>query len=172
MVELVRHSALGGYRREAGGLVVQEVVDFGLTVLAFREEGAVERAFEVALPPVGQSVVAGGVRFLRVGEDHVFALGVADAPLGDASGVYATDQSDGWVMVRLTETESGQVRERLSLLCMLDLHGGVFGDGAVARTLMEHTGVVIFQEGLDFVLLWPRSYGRALVEALERVLSA
>jgi len=68
--------------------------------------------------------------------------------LGNAA--YCTDQSDSWVSLSL----SGPLaRTALERICPIDLHANSFAVNTVARTTMEHLGVVITRTDEDEFLL-------------------
>ena len=158
-------------------------------------------AFAVALPAVGSSVVTGrDERLLGLQHDRLFVLFAADRDADpeallrerlagpDATGtddardtapgengahartlLYSSDQSDAWAMLRLDGPDSRRVLERL---CPLDLHPDSFPEGAVARSLVEHLGVIVLREAQNaFLLLSPRSSARDFLHEIEITLS-
>jgi len=64
--------------------------------------------------------------------------------LGD--NAYCTDQSDSWVTLELTGPNALHALERI---CPVDLRPDIFTVGSVARTTMEHLGVIIARVGED-----------------------
>ena len=76
-----------------------------------------------------------------------------------------TLQSDNWVGVRISGTRS---RDALERICPLDLHPDVFGIDQVARTVMEHLGVIILREDKDsFLMLSASSSAKSFLHAIE-----
>ena len=92
-----------------------------------------------------------------------FAKGLSEA-LGETASV--TDQSDGWIQLRIVGPQARGVLEKL---CPLDLHPEVFSVGSVARTAMEHLGVIVARsdEASSFRLLTARSSARSFLHALQ-----
>lgn len=79
--------------------------------------------------------------------------------------IFLNDQSDSWMMLRMSGTRCRQALERI---CPLDLHPDMFELDDVARTVMEHLSVVILRESEDgFLLLSPRSSARSFVHEIE-----
>jgi len=68
--------------------------------------------------------------------------------LGDSA--YCTDQSDSWVSLEVSGPLATSALERI---CPIDLHPTEFAVGAVARTTMEHLGVIITRTGDDQYLM-------------------
>ncbi len=81
---------------------------------------------------------------------------------------YLTDQSDGWVALRLGGERASAALERL---CPLDLHPSVFGVGAAARTTMMHMAVIIVRKPESFLLLTPRSMADTAFAEIRRSLT-
>ena len=70
-----------------------------------------------------------------------------------------------WVMLEISGPKS---REALARLCTLDLHADTFAEGEVARTMMEHLGVIILRNAPDsFILLSARSSAKSFLHAVE-----
>jgi sarcosine oxidase subunit gamma len=68
-------------------------------------------------------------------------------------------------MLRVSGPKSRIALERI---CPLDLHPSTFPQGRVARTLMEHLGVIILHEGPDtYLLLSARSSAGSFLHAVE-----
>lgn len=181
---LAPSSALGGIDRNYDGLRLQELTDLALVSAAIPRGGAepfaasIETAYAAELPAVGRVTWSGdghirllglqpGLLFIlyedQNGEIGPFARDhVADA-LGNVG--YTTDQSDSWVALRLSGPAS---RRALQYLCPLDLHPDRFPEDAVARTVMEHLGVIIIAEGPEgFLLLSARSSANSLLHAVD-----
>lgn len=168
-----------GFRQEFDGLEIAEVADLAIVSIATPQgrdaelARAVSGAYGIALPSVGASVEADAdeIRFLGLQPGQCFALFERrdDRPvetitrkLSDSG--YYTDQSDSWAVLRLSGT---RCREALERICPLDLHVETFVTGAVARTAMEHLGVIIFRDGEDsFLLLSARSSAPSFLHAV------
>jgi sarcosine oxidase subunit gamma len=173
---LKARTPLDGLRRRFDGIEIAEPPQMGLVSLAPPQggeaalEAALGEAYGLDLPEVGRSHEVGGVRLLGVQRDQFWliwphetpdALAEARARLGEAA--YMTDQSDAWAMLRLFGSRAPLALERI---CMLDLEA--LPDGAVARTLMEHLGIILLREGREaFLLLSARSSARSFLHAVE-----
>lgn len=179
-MNLIPQFPLGGMHLEIGALTITEVTDRAIVSIAVPKKGrnklakAVAAKYKGKLPAIGlstQTEVANG-RFLGMQQDQYFLLwDQADgnpieqvtARLG-ARG-YFTDQSDAWVMIRFSGPDS---RDALARICPIDLHPDRFLMGQVARTVMEHLGVIIVREDDDtFLLMSPRSSAGSFLHALK-----
>ncbi|WP_169054055.1 sarcosine oxidase subunit gamma family protein [Nitratireductor sp. XY-223] len=179
MPSLVANSPLGDFRQEFDGLEVAEVTGLAIVSIATphgREAelaGAVLDAWGIEFPPVGASIesTAGEIRILGLQPGQVFALFQRDderpaeaiaRKIGDYG--YYTDQSDSWAILRISGDRS---REALERICALDLHPDVFKTGGVARTVMEHLGVIVLRDKDDaFLLLSARSSAPSFLHAV------
>ena len=137
--------------------------------------GALKTVYGIELPAVGRAAVAGkdNASFLRLAQDQMFVLfsppasGKPTDPVGAALGetAYLTDQSDGWAALRI---EGAQSRPALERICPLDLDPRTFPPGTVARTVMEHLGVIMLCETADkYLLLSARSSADDFLHAVE-----
>jgi sarcosine oxidase subunit gamma len=128
---------------------------FGLaTVLARRgsSQALVQRARErygMELPTGPKLAAASGVAFAGTGPDAWLAMaerggnGFAAKLMSDLQGVASvSDQSDGYVLIRLT---GARVRDALSKLVPIDLHPRAFKAGDVASTVASHIGVTLWR---------------------------
>ena len=173
-------SPLDGYSRKFADITLAEVVDTAIVSIAFPFDSVtalqdkVTKAYSTSLPDCGDSTVSkdGWVRFLGVQSNQIFALFDVDRKnavnvlanqLGNSG--YYTDQSDSWVMLRLSGPEVLTVLERS---CPLDLSPDIFGPGRVARTAMEHLSTIILRERFEnFFFMSPRSSARSFLHVLE-----
>jgi len=177
---LTARSPLGGVQLDFDGVTIAEVSNMAIVSLATPHGGedalakAVRSAYGTGLPAVGQSAKskAGGARFLGLARDQAFLL--FDEPGGNPldaiakdviEAAYLTDQSDSWAILRISGPKARAALERI---CPLDLHPSAFPEGHVARTMMEHLGVIILREGPDtFLLMSARSYAGSFLHAVE-----
>jgi sarcosine oxidase subunit gamma len=177
---LAARSPLGGVELEFDGVALREVTGMAIISIATplgNDEAlakAVRSAYGIACPAVGHSVAskAGKARILGLAQDQMFLI--FDDPGGDplpavsdkfADKAYLTDQSDSWAMIRITGPKARTALERI---CPLDLHPSAFPEGRVARTVMEHLGVIILHEAPDtFLLMSARSYAGSFLHAVE-----
>ncbi|MEL7114449.1 MAG: sarcosine oxidase subunit gamma [Pseudomonadota bacterium] len=169
-------SPLGGYDRDIGGLRIAEDPRLALVSLALPRDGeaaaeaAIQAAFGVALPPVGQSSVNQGKRLIRMSPDQAMLAFESDAPLAEpevrkalGDTVYTTNQTDAWAALRVSG--AGMVRA-LERLCPLDLEA--LAVDAAERTMFEHMGVIVIRETETAVLLLtPSTTARSFLHAVE-----
>lgn len=177
---LTATTPLAGLDKELGGVHLREATGKALVSIAIPQGGqseleqALDKAWQVAIPAVGHSVLTadGSNRLMAMQADQLFlladyegdqAVAMVAEQLGDSG--YYTDQSDSWAMLQVSGTASRKALERI---CPIDLHADVFAEGAVARTAMEHMGVIIVRNGKDsFLLLTMRSLAGSLLHAVE-----
>ena len=136
---------------------------------------ALQGAYTIDLPVVGRTAVSAttNATLLRLARDQMFVLfpqpasgrptdAIADA-LGDTA--YLTDQSDSWAALRIA---GSNCRAALERICPLDLDAATFPPGMVARTAMEHLGVIMVCEAADtYLLLSARSSADDFLHAVE-----
>lgn len=136
---------------------------------------ALQSAYDIETPSVGRAALSAkdSAMFLRLAQDQMFVLfmppagGKPTAPLSTALGdtAYLTDQSDSWAALRI---EGPRSRAALERICPLDLAPGNFPPGTVARTVMEHLGVIMLCEAVDkYLLLSARSSADNFLHAVE-----
>ena len=184
LVPLAAKGVLDAPTAAVGGCRIAELSDASLVSIAFapsrREsvDGALASALGVGLPVVGRAATGGdGTRLLGLQRDQLWCAfehveGPADVALaerlgGDPHGLRLTDQGDGWTRLRLDGDATLATLERL---CPLDLAIDAFPIGAVARTVVEHLGVVVLRTGeAAFELYTPRSSAGSFVHALSAV---
>ncbi len=166
MVEttLTAEPFLDGYSRVFGDTSLTEITDLALVSVAIplggdaKAESAMSNAFGVNIPEIGGSVVAkNNCRILRLSRDQLFVVFSRDTPDAETlvsrqlnNTVYTTDQSDVWVGLEISGPDALPALERI---CPIDLHSTKFGPGAVARTAMEHLGVIIVRTGQSAYLM-------------------
>ncbi|WP_179188310.1 sarcosine oxidase subunit gamma [Kiloniella majae] len=177
---LTANSPLDGFSRDFVGVSIIEVNDRAIVSLAVPKDGekeltnALASSYQIELPKTGMlsfSTRDNAVLF-NMAQDQYFlvfdyagntATSVVYSHLNDAA--YLTDQSDSYVIVRVSGTDSRRLLERI---CPLDIHPSVFPIGSVARTVMEHLGAIIIHDAEDsFLLLSARSSARSFLEAIE-----
>lgn len=138
-------------------------------------KAALESAFSIDLPDVGRTAATSkdAAIFARLARDQLFVLftppadGRPTAAIANALGdtAYLTDQSDSWASLRMA---GNNCRAALERICPLDLHAAAFPPGTVARTVMEHLGVIIVCEAADtYLLLSARSSADDFLHAVE-----
>lgn len=185
--QLYTTHALGGrepLRETLPGIDMEEVAGRCLVSVAARRGAgdrlreAVRAGFAVDLPGPGRMAAGPQTTFAWTGQGQWFADAAQTAApdledalrraVGDTASL--TEQSDAWVRLRLS---GPGVRPALERLCMLDLDDAAFAQGSVARTVMEHLGVVILRPGPYLWELWSaRSSARSCVHALRTAATA
>ncbi len=170
---------LGGYSRNFDGVDLFEISHLAMIAMATPkgDESALARqlkqVYQLDLPEVGQWCLSGidHTQFLRLQNDLCFVVfdysadRAVDQFAKKISDAYFSDQSDSWVMLRLTGEKSCEV---LARICPIDLHPDVFKPGSVARTVMEHISAMIVCEcENEYTLMAPRSYAASFLHAIE-----
>lgn len=139
---------------------------------------ALKKLLGVSLPKPGQASVKGEVAVLSVAASQWFVRfpeAEADmaASIHEIMGELAaiTDQSDSWVEVILSGPNVHQKMERLS---PINLSSDAFPVGSIARTSIEHLGVIIMRPeddadgdsgGTRLLILSPRSSVGSFIHA-------
>lgn len=105
------------------------------------------------------------MRVVWAGNRQYFLMGaLAIMPPALENALHFTDQSDGWLGLRI---KGAQASEVLSRLCGLDFHAGAFGSGHAARAPLEGMLAVICcenpQEG-RYTIHFQRSSARSFVD--------
>ncbi len=173
-------SPLNGYHREFEGVSLVEITNKALVSIATpiggeaKLAGAIRKAFNIKIPQVGSSTKSEKNEAILLGmqPDQLFLYFDYSGDNADTfisqqlkNTGYYSDQSDSWAMVCLTGPKARSALERI---CPLDLHSDAFGEGKVARTVMEHLGVIIHRVAGDaFILFSARSSVRSFFHALE-----
>jgi len=186
---LVALSPLNGFHLEADGAECREEPGYAIASVTAANgnmkklSDAITSAFGVALPAPGKAVAIGngkanskGDMILSSARDQVFICRQTKpethlAHVIKACGHVAsiTDQSDAWARLSLTGSACPMIMERL---CAVDTRLGAFPPGSVARTSLEHMGVIVIRQSASaamkhhFILLTPRSSAHDLAHAL------
>ena len=171
---------LNNFASDFEGTGLREVSDLAIISIAVPQGGRaglqrkLAAAFAVDLPDVGRYNKAAKteVRLLGLQQDQYFLTYPRDiedpftdaaARLGDAG--YYTDQSDSWAVLEIKGPSALAALERV---CALDLSAETFPNNAVARTVMEHLGVILLRKNRDhFQLMSPRSSAANFLHMLE-----
>ncbi len=157
---LTARSAFAKQPNQHAGLTLDAIEPPAIVSIAIPNGGeaalvaALQGAYNIDLPAVGQTVISDDATFLRLARDQMFVLfpqpangrptdAVADV-LGETA--YLTDQSDSWATLRIA---GGNCRAALERICPLDLDAAIFPPGTVARTAMEHLGVIVLCEAAE-----------------------
>ncbi len=150
---------LGGYACAFGDTILSEITDMALISVAMPLNGmdklqaSVQTLWGVVLPAPGTcaTTLDGKTRLLCQSPDSFLAL-LSDPPGPAMEGLkgagYTTDQSDNWVILRLSGPLCLPALERI---CPIDLN--TLSTDNFTRTTMEHLGVIILRQGPDDVML-------------------
>ena len=170
MADLAARSAgVGHFPVEAGSVEAVEVIPDGLwSVMPLKGcEAAVGEALRCGWPEPGRAVEEGGVRAIWFGREAAMVTGAAPEGLGGLAAV--TDQTDAWVVVRLSGPAAEDV---LARLVPIDLRERAFPEGSAARTLLGHMSVGVLRAGGAFEILAFRSMAGTLAHELGRAMRA
>ena len=177
MVDLIAKSPVEGLvPAEVGTVRLEDVTPDQMTSVA-PFKGKVKAASEVLKGEMGNPTPAplrstgkDGARLIWFGQNLTMVLGALDgAKLAGIAAV--TDQSDGWVVLRL---EGADAEGTLARLTPLDLRLSVFKRGHTARSELQHMMASITRTGANsFDIMVMRSMARTavhdLTEAAKRV---
>lgn len=169
---------LAGTNLSIGDVLLKAPKDMALVSIALplgseaAAEKAIASAYSTALPAIGKTAAAGDATLMRLGPDQAFVLFPHPTPdaerevAGKLKGAaYTTDQTDVWCVLDVSGPDSRTALERI---CPLDLHDSGFAVGDVARTAMEHLGVIITRTGPDsWRLLSASSSAGSFLHAVE-----
>jgi len=177
---LTARPPLAGHEKTIGGIRLRAPADLALVSIALPLGGeetahrAITAASGCALPDVGKAAATPKreAHLLRMGVDQALVLFAHPAPDADsavatalAGLAYTTDQTDVWAIL---EMSGSRARTALERICPLDLHDGAFAVMDVARTVMEHLGVIILRTGEEsWLLMSASSSAGSFVHALE-----
>ena len=177
-LKLEAFSPLEGYNNDFGSVQVEEVTGKALVSIAepldrkTKLKTAIKKSLGAEWPKIGSSTNSSkGYQLLGVQSDMIFAFfdhpdGLADKPIKSQlkDNAYCTDQSDAWCMIKI----SGEgVYTALERICPLNLNPDAFKVGSVARTSMEHLGVVILKtDENSFILMGATSSADDLLHAV------
>ena len=169
---------LAGYKQDFETVQVEELTNKALVSIAeplnikTKLRTALKKYTGAEWPQIGKSTQSKkGYQLFGIQSDMVFALfdhpgGLADAAIKHAlkDTAYCTDQSDAWVMIKV----SGEgVYSALERICPINISTPAFEIGSLARTQMEHLGVVIVKDEKDsFILMGASSSADDLLHAI------
>ncbi|CUH77854.1 sarcosine oxidase subunit gamma [Tropicibacter naphthalenivorans] len=151
-----------------GALTLEEVLPGEITSIApFRgQRKAVTQALLAALgvgfPEANCLTRKGELRCVWMGRDLAFLMGARlTADLGGLAAV--TDQSDGWIVLKLSGAGAEDV---LARLVPADLRAAAFPEGAAIRTQLGHMNVSVARTGGGLQIMGFRSMARTLVQEI------
>ena len=177
---LIFKTPLGDYQRNFDGVSLEELTNLAIVSIAIPLGGedaltkALKEGFGATLAKAGEVSRSenGLFRFLGIARDQMFAIfehaepnavNIISGKLKDSA--YYTLQSDNWLVLRLT---GPRCRDVLGRICLLDLDPKVFPEGKVARTVMDHLGVIIIPDSVNaFILISASSSATSLLHSLE-----
>lgn len=130
---------------------------------------AVSRALGLPFPAPLQSISAGDLRCVWVGQGEALLMGALPDPSLCAYAA-VVDQSDAWAIVTLTGKGGDEV---LARLVPVDMRLCAFGVGATVRTQLGHMNASITRlDDETFMIAVFRSMAGTLVHDLRRALEA
>ncbi len=176
---LTAQEPFGELQMNANGVTLSGIIGKVLVSAAIPNGGeqafvkALQNGYGADVPAPGRTAQsADGTLLIGLQRDQIFLLfdrsdewpeHVVAKKMGKSA--YLTDQSDGWVMARMSGT---RCREALERICRLDLAPTIFAQGMAARTVMEHLNVIVLRDGNDsYLLMSPRSSADSFCHALE-----
>lgn len=163
MVELIAEGALTGLPVTLGRATLAAYDPGRVTAIAPFPGRAVP-----GFPAPGQIVRQGAAEWVWAGRGTAFVLG--DAPHDLAGQAAVTDQSDGWIWVRLSGADAVPV---LARLVPLDLRPQGFAVGSSARSTLGHLPVLLVRRAPDvFQIAAFRSMAGSLVHDLTGAMRA
>lgn len=162
MPDLIAKPALGVAPVTHAGTTLAEAEMPQMTSIAPYpgQAAAVAQALGMAFPAPNCVTESDGARLVWAGRDMAFLIGGA-VPGGLPAAV--TDQSDGWVALRLS---GGQAVDVLARLVPLDLRA--VARGQALRTALNHLPLILIAEGEGaFTLLTFRSMAQTAWHEVE-----
>ena len=176
------YTALDDFSEDMHGVNVVEVTNKGIVSIAIPNASkaafskAVTKNYKVDLPEVGlfTNSKIDNAHFLGLQQDQLFVLfdydgdrAVEEITSKVNSGkqqVYLSDQSDSWVIMRVSGENCLSALERIS---PIDIHPSAFPVGSVARTSMEHMATIIIHESEgSYLMLSLRSFAQSFLHAV------
>ena len=170
-----------GFKKEnIGDLSIEEITNYSIVSIAVPDKNekvlsnSIFSYYGINLPNVGKSSISevDNARVLGMQPSQYFIIfqttninpKIHIEKIINKLG-YLTDQSDSWSSIKLTGFESKKALERI---CPIDLNDEVFKINDVARTNMEHIGVIIIKlTSNEFLLLSPRSSSHSFYHSIK-----
>lgn len=181
MIKISPQHRLGGYEKTFSGTKLKEEINLNLMSIAAPNADPkpvsklMQKALKLSWPEIGttNSSAKPKISFLGLQNDMIFAAFNSASDADKLAKIfngkaYMTNQSDAWIGLSLSGPLARAALERIS---QLDLHPDSFAQGAVARTAMEHLGVIIWRTGKDaFTLISATSSAESFLHAIEESL--
>jgi hypothetical protein len=161
-----------GLPKSIGAARLEEWLPGPITALSpyAGQHAAVDAALQplgLAFPGPNAMLASGAGRMVWTGRAQAFLIGV---PCPDVPGAAITDQSDGWVGLRLSGPSA---RDVLARLVPLDLRDSAFGVGTAARSMLGHMPLVLMRPAPDvWEVLTFRSMARTALHELAEAMTA
>jgi len=170
VAELIAKTPAEGLLPEtAGTMTLTEILPARMTSVApfkGREKAAsaaLKAACGMTMPGPNRVTGKEGARAVWMGQGQVFVLG-PDVPADISQHAALTDQSDGWVVMRLHGAGAEDVLARLA---PIDLRATVFKRGHTARTTLLHMMMSVTRSGANsFDIMVMRSFAQTAVQDL------
>ena len=176
---LTASSPLNGAKFQLKNIEITEITNLSIISIATPKEGTDQLSkiilenYKTNLPDLGKVTksIDNKVRFLSIAPDQFFLLydhTILNDPMYLKNifdhRAYYTDQSDGWVILQVEGKNICNIFERI---CSINLSETTFPQNSVARTIMEHIGVILFREELNkFLLFSARSSANSFYEMI------
>ena len=126
-----------------------------------------KKSHGLAIPRVGRATGREGARALWFGQ-HTLLVGAKPDEKLTNFGIL-TDQSDAWVILRMS---GGSIEDVLMRLSPVDVRLKVFKSGDVVRTSLMHVNVTLHRVGTDTIDVYGfRSMAKTLCHELTQALS-
>lgn len=169
MVNLIAKDPLeGGLPLQVGKAHLQEMMPQAITSVTAGATSRLDlfnKASGVAFPGPGRSSGDDNARAVWMAPETCYFLGHAISMI---EGYALTDQSDGWVVLRLAGEDA---RDVLARLTPVDLRPDHFGLGQTARTLLGHMQASITRvDDNSYDLMVFRSMAQTALHDLSRAM--
>jgi len=161
-----------GLPLNVGAVLLEEWQPGPITALSpfAGQQGAIDAALRplgLAFPAPNGMQASDAGRIVWTGRQQAFLIG---APCPAIAGAAVTDQSDGWVGLRLSGTGA---RDVLVRLVPLDLRDHAFGVGTAVRSLLGHMPLILMRPAPDlWEVLTYRSMARTAVHELAEAMTS
>ena len=173
---LSQKTFLNSYEQKIGQITIKEVPNFDIFSMAIPNGNEtlvtkqINKLLNVKIPGSGQSVICPDLdtRLIRLANDQLFVMHDSKTnplPFNVMDYVYLTEQSDAWVIIKISGLTVETCLERM---CPIDISRDHFKVNQVARTVMEYLSVIIIKVEQDsFLLMSPSSSSLSFLQTIE-----
>ena len=171
---------LNKYQKRFDKISIKELTDNIIFSFAipdknfFKLNTKLQKLYKIKFPIVGKNIFIPNINLYLMGlQPNQFYLLSNSDYLKDINLFmkifsefgYFTDQSDSWLILRISGENCINVLERI---CPLNLDSETFLNGNVLRTSMEHVGTIIMRmDKNEFILFSPRSSANSFIHSIE-----